>query len=393
MSADMNAILSKLQTYALTHGLAFRNIIDGGQEKYSEYIKNEFDIDHIYNHAPIIQEPQSFTVEIKKEKKRFIFQTFMVDNGYGPSTQIIVFANSQSDINLLLQYLENKYNPKKSKMFCWDTQYGRYMNSNYEISPAMKSHLVGLDSFFGIMKKEIDAIQNHSELAIELGASGVNYLVYGPPGTGKTTFFKVMANESNQPIYSVNLSLVPKNQYKFALSPQVVKNPSEYDSGDEDIEDADENRKKKNNSGVIYVLIEDFDRYIKDDKGNMSELLNALDGIHNSHNVIRIFSANMPELALKDSALKSRIKRFIKFDLPTDDNIYQHLVNVSRGDTENAKKLADLMKGKNLSYRTINNYLSRFITDDSLLGAAVAEFDKWMEENAEIQKLVSQVTK
>jgi len=94
----------------------------------------------------------------------------------------------------------------------------------------------------------------------------------------------------------------------------------------------------------------------------------------------------MPELTLKDKALRSRIKRFIKFSLPTSDNIYEHLVNVTQ-DCENARILTNLICDKGLSYRDINNYLSRFITKSNFLEAAIQGCDEWMNEFEEMKDL------
>jgi len=363
-----NKTLEQFQNYAALNNLVFKTVkSDSNGNSYIEYLKNEIDFEYFYDNHPVLMTPEDYSIEIKGVKKDYKFQTFFDSMDYRSGT-FFIFAESHTNIDDLLSYLDRKYNKNKCMMFVWDSQRGNYINSKYEVTQTFRNNLVGLDNFFDSMKKEITSIKNHKELAILLGASsGANYFAYGPPGTGKTSSFKVLGNELNIPVYSVNLSLVPISQYKFALSP-------------------------KNKSGdVILVIVEDFDRYIKTVK-EMSELLNALDGVHNSLNTIRIFSANMPEITLKDRALKSRIKKFIKFDLPTNEQIYQHLLNVSNQDIDNAKKLVELVSEKKMSYRTLNNYLSRFITEESLLGSAVLGFDKWMDEFKEIEKLESKTT-
>ncbi|AYV76987.1 MAG: AAA family ATPase [Barrevirus sp.] len=372
---NFTPFLKFCETHATNNNLIFRTIKYDydGKVKYIEYIKNEFTFANSYNDFPVLTCPTDYHIKIGERLRSFSFLTnFMVNNDYGSATgTFFIFSESHSDIDDLLNYLDNKYNKNKCMMYIWDIQRCCYVNSDYEISKVSRQNLVGLDTFFLTMKKEIEAIKNHRDIAILLGASsGANYFAYGPPGTGKTSAFKVLGNELNIPVYSVNLSLIPVSQYKFALSPKPNKN----------------SESKVKQDDIMLVIVEDFDRYIKTIK-EMSELLNALDGTHNSYGVIRIFSANMPEISLKDRALKSRIKKFIKFDLPTTENMYQHLVNVSNGDFNNAKKLAVLVEPKNLSYRVINNYLSRFITEDSLLGSAVNGFDNWMKEFEEIESL------
>jgi len=364
MNNSLESSLRQCETFAKQQRLVFRSITKSydGKKKYIEYLMKEFKFDCTYDDFPILMNPTGFTVTINEENFEFQFQTFinvLFDESF---MSLIVYAKSQDMIDKLFDFLEEKHNPNKCKMFVWNSWNGRYENSEYAVSRVDKENLVGLDDFFNSMKKEIQAIKENKELAMLLGASsGSNYFTHGPPGTGKTSSFKALGHDLNVPVYSINLSTMQKNQYKFALSP-------------------------KTDEEIVIVIIEDFDRYIKDET-KISELLNALDGVHSAYGVIRIFSANMPELTLHDKALKSRIKRFIKFDLPTSDNIYRHLLNVSKGDEHNAKVFANLCIGKELSYRDINNYLSRFITEDSLLGAAVEYFDQWMGEFDEIKEL------
>lgn len=351
------------ESFATSHNLVFQTVENTNDENYLTYIKAEFDFKCIFDDFPIVMEPESFTVTIDNVKLEFYFQTFLYGQEYYPF-KLIIYAESHSNIETLLEYLEEKYNKNKCKMYCWSVDRNQYKNSDYMVSYQSRQNLVGLDVFFDSMKKEIQAIKEHKELALLLGASsGANYFTYGPPGTGKTSSFKVLGHELNVPVYSVNLSLVPQNHYKHALSP-------------------------KSDADIIIVIVEDFDRYIKNEK-MLSELLNSLDGVHYSMNVIRIFTSNMPEMALQDRALRSRMKRFIKFDLPTSENIYQHLLNVSKQDEIHARVLTDMIFDSNLhiSYRELNHFLSRFITNTNLLESAINGFGEWITDTDIVNKL------
>jgi len=361
----LRTILASLDGYATKKNLVYRSFNNDpdGKEKYVDYLLSEFKFRGVYDDVPIAVEPEERSVIVDGAEMRFEIQSIPTMSFDGPTMSLIIFAKSVDDINKLLEYLEEKHNKLKTKVFSWDPYRGGYINSKYKVSPVNRNNLVGLEEFFASMKKEIQAITEKKELAMLLGASsGANYFTYGPPGTGKTSAFKALANELNIPVYTINLSTISEREFKQALSP------------------------KTDDDGICIVIIEDFDRYIFNEK-KISELLNALDGVQSAYGTIRIFSANMPEMTLTDPALKSRMKRFIKFDLPTAENIFQHLMNVSSGDKENAQVLTDLVKDKRLSYRDINNYLSRFITEESLLGPAVATFESWMNEFEEIKAL------
>ena len=217
------------------------------------------------------------------------------------------------------------------------------------------------------MERYIKSIKEHEDLAKKLGAdSGINYYLYGEPGTGKTTSVKVLAYELGIPIYCVNLKNINASRMNKALSPI---------SPDK----------------IKIVLVEDFDRYIKGDNGYgdncMSDLLNALDGVHSSYGTIRIFSANFPENTLTDTALRSRISRFMEFKLPSVENVAKHIMNVFPENKDLAIEFANKISERHMSIRDVNSYLSRFIIDDNPLTEAINGFDEWIIELDKIKKM------
>ncbi len=280
-----------------------------------------------------------------------------------------VIFSKVDDFDALEKYLNDKYKdytePNPCKVMVWNNDYGQYRESEYDIENQSQDSLIGLDDFFNQMERDLRAIIERETLARKLGAdSGFNYLIYGPPGTGKTSSIKALTRKMKLPAYYCNMANMHRSSIIHAMNP-------------------------KDKNKIRIVLCEDFDRYIKNcqNDSHMSDLLNALDGIHSTLGTIRIFSANMPEIALVDTALRSRIARFIKFDLPTNNMILGHLNKVFPDHEADANEFVKLVDGMNLSIREINHYLSRFIIDNDPLKEAIVKFPDWLKEQNEIKAL------
>lgn len=351
------------------------------QARNHKYLIKEFRLDNSVCSTYTSTQPIKRCIKIDNNHYNYYFQTLVFPGagyeGLYEQFKNIIYATNKEEIEILYDYLQEKYKPVKCDMYTWDIRCECYQNSHYQVPFVNKEDLVGLDDFFNSIRNEIEAVSSKIELLKKLGGdSGTNYFIYGPPGTGKTSSCKAVAHEMNIPVYSVNLSLIKKEHFKTALSP-------------------------KSDRKIKMVIIEDFDRYIMREEESISELLNSLDGVHSSYGVIRIFSANMPELTLKDKALKTRFTRFIKFSLPTPEMIEKHLVNLfptlEQGDSmpgaDTNQKLitqfVDLVEYMHLSYREINSYLKRFITEENILEAAINYFPEWIRERDEIESLGS----
>lgn len=290
-------------------------------------------------------------------------------NGNSYNLVTVIFAKEFKEITTLYNFLKEKYyvviksNP--CKVLVWSNGHGSYINSGYEVSRKAQSDLVGLDEFFVTMERDLRAITEREALSKKMGIdSGFNYLIYGKPGTGKSSSVKALAYKLDLPIYCVNLARISPNSISNALSP-------------------------KDSSPIKLVLVEDFDRYIQGNKkvDYMSDLLNALDGIQSTYGTIRIFSANFPENVLVDTALISRISRFIEFKLPTVDEMTRHLVNLFPENKAETEQLAKMVTDNGMSIREVNNYLSRFLVDKEIIVEAINGFPHWLSQMKKIKEM------
>jgi len=316
-------------------------------------------------------EPYMFTIENIDYYGLTVYDSYHNprNNGSPYALITIIFAKEFDHITRLFSYLSGKYqvvvksNP--CKVLVWSNSHGGYINSGYEVSRKMQSDLVGLDEFFMTMERDLRAITEREALSKKMGIdSGFNYLIYGKPGTGKSSSVKALAYKLDLPIYCVNLARINPSHISTALSP-------------------------KDQSPIKIVLVEDFDRYIQGDKKRdyMSDLLNALDGIQSTYGTIRIFSANFPENVLVDTALISRISRFIEFRLPTVNEMAQHLLNLFPENKVEAEQLAKMTTELEMSIREVNNYLSRFLVDKEILAEAIKGFPHWLSQMQKIKEM------
>lgn len=112
------------------------------------------------------------------------------------------------------------------------------------------------------------------------------YLLYGPPGTGKTSLIKALVSSFSSRVYSLNLS--------------VVDNDSTLDSFFSEVS-------SRTTQGLSFVVLEDIDCVLRDknrekdtdtsrkvsDKGiSLNGLLNALDGLASSDNLVVFMTTN-----------------------------------------------------------------------------------------------------
>lgn len=358
--------LNFINNFAVNKGLVFR-ILNGQNIKY---LSKEIETSGKHSSQVIFQSDQleKFTVNGIDYYGLTIPNTFIANRHSSLKFENIIFASCFEDLKKLTEYLKKKYyvEPDNScQLMVWNNRHGQYVSSGEKIGFKSADSLVGVEDFFNIMEKDIKALGEKEELVKKLGAdSGFNYFVYGPPGTGKTSSVKALIHKLKVPGYCVNLSHVSANRISKALTP-------------------------KDNNKIKIVLVEDFDRYINSNEENsyMSDLLNALDGVGSCYGTIRIFSANMPENTLTDAALRSRISRFIKFDLPEKNHIRDHILHVFPDKIEEANILADLCKKENLSIRVINSFMSKFIMEDEPLKHTIENFATWLKEMEEIKEI------
>src|SRR5204862_4186005 len=134
-------------------------------------------------------------------------------------------------------------------------------------------------------------------------------------------FVRALAMELEIPVYVVKLTMA-SNENK--ITNMLI--PDGDNSGDEWDEDGNQNL--TSSSDFKLVLLEDFDRYLKDNHSSMSSILNALDGIFPSFGVIRFFSANTTNIISKNKALQTRLNRIFYFDKPNKEQFIKQVENV-----------------------------------------------------------------
>ena len=303
-------------------------------------------------------------------------------------SHMVLYASSQTEINQTERYLTHimGYSPSNvgRSIYEWSKRDNCYISISKKCNSVKMEDLQGLDSYFQAVKRDVEVIATKKDMMQQLGImGGQNYLLHGPPGTGKllfcnfkiffksnnsttlgkSSFAKSAATEFNAPIYCVKLRSVPSASISKALCP--------------------------NHSGpVAIVLIEDFDRYLTGRMGSeeVSELLNALDGIYPAPNIFRFFSANFPEKVIKDAAMNTRMRRRFYFGLQTNEGNFDYIQRVFKNicveddNTEYIELISNTAAEKNLSLRTINLHLSRFLLDQNPLKSASEAIPLWIEE-------------
>ncbi len=141
------------------------------------------------------------------------------------------------------------------------------------------------------LKSVIDKFIASEDWYVEHGIPyTLGIMLYGPPGTGKSSLIRAIASYTNRSIYSIPAS-------------SAASYPDMLQSINKDsitvIEDIDScsaaktrNKKdKKNNDNRSSIEI-DFEEFMIN---NISELLNAMDGIVSNHGRILIMTTNYPE--------------------------------------------------------------------------------------------------
>ena len=165
-----------------------------------------------------------------------------------------------------------------------------------------KEDLIGHD---GVLETVIHDISNYTRYLDFLKTIGeesrtLNYLLYGPPGTGKSSMIKTLGTMLKLPIFIINQNVMEHADASVLLNPT----------------SAHQHR---------IVLFEDLDRYLKEGKYCMSDILNQLDGVESSKGCIRFFTCNDINEIYKHDALLNRMSAKFEFGYPTIEDFEKKL--------------------------------------------------------------------
>ncbi|AYV82507.1 MAG: AAA family ATPase [Hyperionvirus sp.] len=168
---------------------------------------------------------------------------------------------------------------------------------------------------------------------------------------------RAFASKYNYPIYIVNPGNINLDYLDKILSP-------------------------KSSNETIILVFEDFDRFLENRKAApvMSQILNSLDGLQDSSNVIRFFTGNDCDVIFNNKALINRMSAKFKFDYPTRDmfkvkllRLLQHTVNKDQAKID---EYVDMIAEKNISMRPFISYSIRYLFDENPLEKMIANIDE-----------------
>jgi AAA+ superfamily predicted ATPase len=263
--------------------------------------------------------------------------------------------------NVIEEKKKLKQNTAKNTIYKFTKTGWKHVNKFQDRNP---DDLIGYTHYLKTINKDINNYNNFIDFLKSIGEGyrTLNYLLYGPPGTGKTTLIKTLASMNNYPIYIVNASLMDNVNASDVLNPKVATG-------------------QKNK----IILFEDFDRYLKEGKFNMSEILNELDGIESTEGCIRFFTCNDIEEIKKHDALINRMNSKFSFDYPENKDFINKLNRLLTFlpviDQEKKNKFINLFFEKitsenKITLRPFTSYIIRYLFDSDCLDKLIENIDE-----------------
>ena len=272
---------------------------------------------------------------------------------------------SRQDAIDLHNYLDQKKKDKENKsihaVYKFSCKQGWIQLNTY--SCRNPNDLIGYENYVDRINTDINNYKRFIDFLNSVGEGNrtLNYLLYGPPGTGKTTMIKTFASIHNYPIFIVNPTLMDNVNASDVLNP-----------------------KKNINNKTKIILFEDFDRYLKEGKFNMSEILNELDGIETTDGCIRFFTCNDIDEIKKHDALINRMNCKFYFDYPNQEHFlaklnrlltYHHTINDEKKE-QFMTLFNEMNKNKNITLRPFTTFIIRYLFDDNCLDKMIENINE-----------------
>ncbi|AYV81087.1 MAG: AAA family ATPase [Harvfovirus sp.] len=233
-----------------------------------------------------------------------------------------------------------------------------YLDATYKFKGT--DELIGYDTYIENIEKDIRNFTLHSDFLNKIGESkSLNYLLYGPPGTGKTTLIRTLASKHNFTICIINPNGLDYKNLVTALNP-VIDVP-----------------------GPKILLFEDFDRFLQDGSKDivMSQILNSLDGLDDSSNILRFFTGNDCDVIFGNKALINRMSAKFKFsypEIPMFKAKLMRFLTYRKNPIDDEKVNAFLYKvsKKKITMRPFVNYCIRYLFEDNYLDQMISHHEE-----------------
>ncbi|KAG2378192.1 hypothetical protein C9374_008335 [Naegleria lovaniensis] len=305
----------------------------------------------------------------------------------------VIYPNKKVEA-LFEWYVDNARSPERGRnLYAYNVK-EEYWVRKYQYVGLDQSHVFGLDDKFEMFERDFTIIHKKIDLLHKVGKScSLNYFLHGPPGVGKSSFARCIATKYNLDIYTANLkdakhikdsdaikSILSPRKMIFKAEPEHVNTGSNGNCCDNDDYDGCEFDKIINpeKHEYVVVLIEDFDRYLNScNSEEMSNVLNAIDGVEPSDGIIRVFSANNTEDIKLNKAFLSRMNGIWRFDLNSQESILKRIyelfpnnqIRLSKEEDPEQKPVQELYAQKasefKMALREVTNHLCRYLMDES----------------------------